>query len=153
MSTSNFTPAEDRGDDASRQMVGEGGSLAAAKWGQALDAGFQIIPNVLIRGQAKLGLDAIDIVVLLNFNMHWWKPDDLPFPPSRVIARRMGVSTRTVERRLETLEERGFLERLPPEKTPGQLVHRRVDLKGLVVQLQLFARTLLSMRAEPRSEA
>lgn len=133
-------------------MDSDVGSLAAAKWGQALDAGFQIIPNVLIRGQAKLGLDAMDIVILLNLNLHWWKPDDLPFPQPRVIARRMGVSTRTVERRLETLEERGLLERLPPEKTPGHLVHRRVDLKGLVAQLQFFSRTLLSMRAQPRSE-
>ena len=126
-------------------------TLAAAKWGQALDAGFQIIPNVLVRGQARLGLDALDVVILLNVNMHWWRPGDLPFPQPRVIAHRVGVSTRTIERRLEELERKGMLERLPPEKSPKQLARRRIDLSGLVSRLQDFARENLSKRAK-RSE-
>ncbi|WP_408903700.1 hypothetical protein [Paeniroseomonas aquatica] len=126
-------------------------TLAAAKWGDALDAGFQIIPNVLVRGQAKLGLDALDVVILLNVNMHWWQPEDLPYPQPRVIASRMGVSIRTVERRLEVLEQKGLLHRLAPEKLPKQIARRRIDLGGLINRLQIFSRTNLSTRMK-RSE-
>ena len=56
------------------------------RWGRALDGGFQVIPNVLIRAQAHLGLDAIDLVVLLNMNMHWWKKGDFRFPRATIIA-------------------------------------------------------------------
>lgn len=137
--------------DDIHQATDKARTLAAAKWGVALDGGFQIIPNVLVRGQAKLGLDALDIVILLNVNMHWWRPEDLPFPQPRVIANRTGVSTRTVERRLEQLEQKGLLQRLSPEKLPKQLARRRIDLSGLVQRLQVFARVNLSMRAN-RSE-
>src|SRR5689334_11942338 len=94
----------DPGSEDPSQIDDSGQTLAATKWGSALEAGFQIIPNVLIRGQAKLGLDPLDVVILLNLNMHWWTPGDLPYPQPRVIANRIGVSIRTVERRLEALE-------------------------------------------------
>lgn len=130
------------------QTADKARTLAAAKWGEALDAGFQIVPNVLVRGQAKLGLDALDVVILLNVNMHWWRPEDLPFPQPRVIANRAGVSTRTVERRLEELERKGILHRLAPEKPLKQLTRRRIDLSGLVSRLQAFARKNLTMRVK-----
>jgi len=122
-------------------------SLAGAKWGKALDAGFQIVPNVLLRGQAKLGLDPLDVVILLNIALHWWQRDDLPFPQPRVIANRAGVSIRTIERRLEDLERRGFLRRLAPEKSRNRLSQRRIDLGGLVERLQEYATTNLARRA------
>lgn len=111
-------------------------SAAADKWGSALTAGFQIIPSVLIRAQNQLGLDAVDCVVLLNLTLHWWKKDALPYPPPALIARRMGVSRRTIERRLLRLQEAGWLERLPAEGIDGQLVVRKYDLSGMVRRLQ-----------------
>ena len=102
------------------------------KWGRAL-AGGQVIPNVLVRAQAHLGLDAVDVVVLLNMNMHWWQKGDFPFPRPTIIAKRMGVSKRTVERRIEKLVKAGLLERLPLTKE-GKL--RRYKLEGLVNRLQ-----------------
>ena len=65
-------------------------AIAFAKWGSALDAGFQIVPNVLIRAQSKLGLDALDLAILLNINLHWWTPHDLPYPRTSMIANRVG---------------------------------------------------------------
>jgi hypothetical protein len=40
----------------------------------------------MVRAQAHLGLDAVDLVVLLNMNMHWWKKGDFPFPRPTIIA-------------------------------------------------------------------
>jgi hypothetical protein len=85
-------------------------------WGSALAGGVQVIPNVLVRAQAHLGLDAVDVVVLLNMNMHWRQKGDFPFPRPMIIAKRMGISKRTVERRIEKLVKAGLLERLPLTK-------------------------------------
>lgn len=75
--------------DASPEWSG-----AAAKWGDALSMGFAIIPGVLIRAQAKLELDALDLAILLNLILHWWTPKDWPYPPPRILANRIGVSIR-----------------------------------------------------------
>lgn len=121
-------------------------TLAYAKWRSALDAGFQVVPNVLVRAQAKLGLDALDLAVLLNITMHWWRSDELPYPQPKVIANRVGVSTRTIERRLEQLEERGFIARLAAEKSADKIVRRRIDLSGLIAKLEAAAAANLQAR-------
>jgi hypothetical protein len=82
------------------------------KWGSALAGGWQVIPNVLVRAQTHLGLDAVDVVVLVNMNMHWWQKGDFPFPRPTIIVKRMGIGKRTVERRIEKLVKAGLLERL-----------------------------------------
>jgi len=118
-----------------------------AKWGGAAKAGFQVIPNVLFRAQKHLELDSVDIVVLLNISMHWWGASNLPFPSPVIIAQRMNVSRRTIERRLQKLEKRGFLKRLdamaPKEGKPKV---RRFDMGGLVEKLEIAALTGLAQR-------
>jgi DNA-binding HxlR family transcriptional regulator len=64
------------------------------------------------------------------------------------VAKRIGVSTRTVERRLESLEDREFLIRHPAEKSPDGLARRRIELTGLVRRLGGFARAGLAMRRQ-----
>ncbi len=135
-------------EDATDDSDTPASSLAVAKWGDALAMGFAIVPSALIRGQDKLGLDAVDLAILLNIIMHWWTPHEWPYPQPRVIAKRMGISTRTVERRLESLEQREFLVRHAAEKTPEGLARRRIELTGLVRRLEGFARAGLAMRHE-----
>ncbi len=110
--------------------------------------GFAIVPGVLIRAQAKLELDTTDLAILLNLILHWWKVGEWPYPQPSVLARRIGVSTRTVERHLEGLEERGFLLRHPSVKSPDGLACRRIELTGLVERLKAFSRAGLKMRQE-----
>jgi hypothetical protein len=118
-------------------------SPIADKWGTSLVSGFQVIPNVLVRAQAHLGLDAVDVVVLLNMNMHWWKMGEFPFPRPTIIAKRMGISKRTVERRIEKLVKAGLLERVPLH---GDDNLRRYRLDGLVRRLSDAAALGLNQR-------
>ena len=116
------------------------------KWGSALDAGFQVLPNILIRAQNQLGLDPVDLVVLLNLTSHWWEKEDLPFiAPSR-IAKRMDVSTRTVERHLKRLEKKGFLRRCKPRRSEDGLYTRAYDLQPLVIALQNATKNAVLLR-------
>ena len=41
--------------------------------------------------------------------MHWWYRDQMPFPRPTTIARRMGVTVRTVQRALLGLQALGLL--------------------------------------------
>lgn len=79
------------------------------KWGETLGAGFQILPDVLVKHQRDLKLGPADLVVLINLTMQWWFADRLPFPKTATIARRMGTSPRTVQRSLSRLERLGLL--------------------------------------------
>jgi predicted transcriptional regulator len=122
------------------------------KWGTALDAGFQVVPNVLIRSQNQLNLDPIDLVVLLNLMAHWWEKGDVPFiAPSR-IAKRMNVSTRTVERHLKELEKKGFLRRCKPPRSDDGLYTRGYDLQPLVGMLERAAKSALPRRTMQKNQ-
>ena len=65
------------------------------KWGSSVDSGdtgFVAIPDMLIKHQVELGLDAMDMIILLNIVMHWWKPNELPHPRLSSISKRIGVN-------------------------------------------------------------
>jgi hypothetical protein len=116
---------------------------ARKKWGdEVFDSGYQMFPDVLLRCQRFLNIEAMDLLILMNITMHWWEYDDLPFPRPSTIARRIGVSTRTVERRIADMQDRGLLVRLPSQNLNGRTV-RRYDLSGLVQKLRKYARNYL----------
>ncbi len=117
------------------------------KWGGAEKAGFQLVPNALFRAQNHLALDSVDVVILLNLTLHWWSADNLPFPSPAMIANRMGLSRRTVERRIEALQKRQLLKRLPPQaKQEGEPERRRYELSGFIEQLEKAANIGLAQR-------
>lgn len=103
---------------------------AYEKWGDALNAGFQLVPDVLLKQQSRLGLNPVDLVVLLNVLMHWWFAEQLPFPKSSLIARRMDVGQRTVQRSFKRLEQLGLIERVK-----GSSDTTKFDPSGLVRRL------------------
>ncbi|MDO8864193.1 helix-turn-helix domain-containing protein [Haliea sp. E1-2-M8] len=113
-----------------------------AKWKGAVGEGFtgyQLLPDILIRSQASLGINDGEMVVLLNVLMHWWVADVWPFPRAERIAARMGVSKRTVDRHLMSLEQKGLIERLAVETFEDRPAIRRISLEGLVDRLQELA--------------
>lgn len=122
-----------------RSLQNRVGASASEKWGKSIRRGFQIVPNILFRAQHELGLDSVDVVILLNLNVHWWARDTLPYPRPAVIARRMGVSRRTVERRVQKLERCGFLQRVSLNNGIHGPKVRGYRLNGLVQHLERAA--------------
>lgn len=108
------------------------GSAVYAKYGEASIAGFQAVPDLLLKNQAALGLSPTDLVVLLNVLMHWWYPSQKPFPRATTISTRMGVTPRTVQRALNELEKLGLLVRVKEgDRTyldPAPLVAKLTEL-------------------------
>lgn len=87
--------------------------VVADKWGEeVLGRGFQIIPDLLLRMQARLvdgGISSPEMVVLLNILMHWWTRDSVAFPRPAELAKRIGVDRRSVDRALAGLVKNGLL--------------------------------------------
>ncbi|XYK82627.1 MAG: helix-turn-helix domain-containing protein [Labrenzia sp.] len=111
---------------------------AAEKWKEAGQAGFQLLPDVLLKNQAELGLASNDLIVLINVTMHWWYEGQRPFPRTTVIAKRMGLDPRTVQRSMKRLINLGLVRRITENK--GTDEEREVfDLSGLVDALRAQA--------------
>ena len=124
------------------------GYAAQQKWGNALLAGFQAVPNILVLEHKQMKLDPVDVLILLNLNMHWWSANDHPYPKASLIAERVGVTKRTIERRLKTLEKKKLIERLPVEMR-GRTPVRRFRLAGLVEELSKRAEKNVAARGRP----
>jgi len=108
------------------------------RWGRALDEGFVIVPVALLRHQHALGIDAGELVVLVNLLANWWSDGRSPYPSTHRLAQRMGVSSRTVQRHLERLEDRGLIhrQRNQPADSATDIRLTRYDLTGLVDKLR-----------------
>lgn len=83
------------------------------KWGDSLRQGFVVVPWVMLSRQRELGLASLELVVLMHLIASWWEANNAPYPSSQTIAKRMAVSTRTVQRHLKSLETKGFLVKQP----------------------------------------
>ena len=114
-------------------------SPVGAKWRAAAVPGWQAIPNVLLTNQADLGLSAVDMVVLLNVLSFWWDVDRKPFPRVTLIAGRMDVAARTVQRSIQKLVDKGLLRR-GVDVRPDGTERQTLDPEGLVQQLETLAR-------------
>ena len=78
----------------------------------------------------------MEVVVLLNLLMYWWQPENWPYPRLSVISERIGTSRRTVERAVQSLEEKGLVHRLRNETHKEGPTIRRFDLNGLIETLK-----------------
>lgn len=113
-------------------------SFDTVKWGELAKAGFQIIPDILLKSQSRLALTPTDMIVLLNLTMDWKCPTTRPYPRSTTIAGRMGNVARTIQRALATLKKLGLLVKVK-ETSAGGVDRQVYDLSGLVERLAMLA--------------
>lgn len=91
------------------------------KWGLPLvKAGWTMVPSTILERQAALGLDPVDMNIILQLASYWWVAENPPFPAISTIAKRIGKSVSTVQRRISLLKEAGLIE----------IEHRFVDDHG-----------------------
>jgi len=104
------------------------------KWGnKTTSVGWVAIPTSLIFLQEELKITAVEFNVLINLIMHWWDVDKKPFPAQSAIAHRMGMSKRSIQRALDTLEEKELIITSQTEKKHAVFKGRNLyDLSPLV---------------------
>ena len=123
------------------------------KWSKTLmDAGWTAFPSVIIERQKALGLDAMDLNILLHLASHWWTRDNKPHPSKKTIAAAMDVTPRTVQRRIATMQKDGLIRReersIPGKGSRTNLYH----LDGLINETLPYAQEKLQERARREQE-
>jgi DNA-binding transcriptional regulator YhcF (GntR family) len=118
------------------------------KWTKLLmDAGWTCIPSVIIERQQALGLDPIDINILMHLAAHWWTEDNKPYPSKVTIAAALGVTPRTVQRRIAAMESAGFVRREERRIAGKGSYTNRYHLDGLIKAAQPYAQEKVEERA------
>jgi hypothetical protein len=106
------------------------------KWGFVTDPGFLTLPYVLLLHQSDLKISSEHLNVLLNFIAHWHAKGRMPRPRTATIARRMGISTRTVQRAIAWLLKNEFMAKVPRVSRDDL---QEYDLAPLVDKLRPYA--------------
>lgn len=123
------------------------------KWGQGvMDAGYTLVPNVLIERQQALGLDPVDLNILLFIIAHWWTADSRAFLSKETIANAVGRSARTVQRRISRMQKDGILDTMKRFTSSGRRTANAFDLSKLACGAAPFAKELLEERKRRAAE-
>ena len=102
-----------------------------------IDYGYAALPRLLFDAQARLGLNATQMIVLLHLANLWWDPGMNPWPSKDRLAKSLGLSKRQVQRILADLETAGFVSRKPRFRANhGGQTSNEFDLGGLVAKLK-----------------
>jgi hypothetical protein len=124
-----------------------------AKWSKPLmAAGWTAMPSVIIERQEALGLDALDMNIIIHLSHYWWTPENLPHPSVETIAKAVGVKRRAVQKRIKTLHELGMLERLERRHTPNGSTTNKYGFKGLIAKATPFAHEKLAEIAKKKKD-
>jgi hypothetical protein len=71
--------------------VGKDVRVNEKKWSKVLmDAGWTAMPSVIIERQKALGLDSLDMNIILHLASYWWTRDNKPHPSKTTIAEPWG---------------------------------------------------------------
>ena len=123
------------------------------KWGiDLIKAGWTLLPNIIFMRQRALGLDSMDINILMVLLSHWWTADNLPFPSKQKIADTIGCDPSTVRRRIQKLEAAGFVTRIQRRVEKDRNKTNQYDFSGLIKFATPYAQEELQAREAGREE-
>lgn len=79
-------------------------------WGSRVyQHGYAGVPSILIRGQERLGLSPTQFNIVVQLLDYWFEPGNKPFPTKRELAKRIGITAKTVQNNIRELEKAGLL--------------------------------------------
>ena len=91
----------------------ESGRASEKKWGKEVIAmGSCLVPSLLLRAQNRLGLNPTQLAVPMQLCDFWWDRDRKPYPGKAVLAERLGLGPRQVQRHIADLETAGLVKRV-----------------------------------------
>lgn len=106
------------------------------KWGRAvMKLGFTILPSLIFRAQARLGLSPTHLAVLLQIADYWWEKERNPYPGMTALGERLDLSPRQVRRHIADLEKAGLVQRIERRAAHRGKLTNLYDLSGLVEKL------------------
>lgn len=142
-----------KSNKAAKVSASETERINEKKWGKPLmAAGWTAVPNTLLEHQQQLGLDAVDLNILLQIAKHWWYPDKAPYPGKKALAARVGVSARTVQRRLRAMVKAKVITRKPRTRAGGGNDTTEFYFTGLIERATPYAEEKLKVISTRKEE-
>lgn len=124
------------------------------KWTPTLmDVGWIALPSVIIDQQAELGLEPIDINIILHLAKYWWSEDNPPYPTKKTLADKMNRHPSTIQKRIARLEKSGLIERVkrtdPDKKSQLSNIYK---LDGLIKRVTPYAEEAIKLKKKHQQE-
>jgi len=120
-------PATEKKSKASHERI----------WGKKVLAhGYTGVPSILIQSQARLGLNSMQLNIILQLSDYWFDPERKPFPSKQDLADRIGCSPKTIQNNIRDLEGAGLVRREIRRKSVGDFNSNIYHLDGLVEKIQ-----------------
>ncbi len=123
------------------------------KWTKPLiEAGWVSFPSIILEKQHALGLTSLDVNIILYLATYWWTADNKPRPSKSTIAQAIGVTPRTVQRRIAAMEKAGFIRReerrISKEGSKPNLYH----FEGLIKEATPYAMEKIDVKNQRKQE-
>lgn len=121
------------------------------KWGEdTMQANYTVVPSALLKGQARLRINATELALLIHLMDHWWQADKMPWPSKKTLAERLGVGPKTIQRAMAHLEQEELIKRVPRFNKTGGRSSNEYDLSPLVQRLKPIASDLVKAAEEAK---
>ena len=110
-----------------------------------------MIPSTILERQEALGLDPVDMNILLQLARYWWRADNPPHPAIGTIAKCIKKSVSTVQRRIKRMEAAGLItiEHRHDSRHGGQM-SSNYHFPGLIKTATGYAREALDEKEANR---
>jgi len=106
------------------------------KWTKGLiSLGFCTVPSIIFWAQGRLRLTTEQFTTVLQLADFWWDAGEPPFPTKELLAGRMRMGARQVQRHLTALEKKGIIKRIPRYRGPKNQIANGYDMNPLVKKL------------------
>jgi hypothetical protein len=106
-------------------------------WGKAVYShGYAGIPSILIQAQRRLGINWMQMNIIVQLLDYWHEPTRRPFPTKRDLAKRIGVTEKTIQNNVRALENAGLILREQRKTAAGDWNSNIYHLDGLVAKVQ-----------------
>jgi hypothetical protein len=106
-------------------------------WGKTVHRhGYAGIPSILIQLQRRIGLNPIQMNIIVQLLDYWFEPTRKPFPSKRELANRIGVTDKTIQNNIRALEKAGLIQREMRRTAAGDWNSNIYHLDGLVAKVQ-----------------
>jgi DNA-binding transcriptional regulator YhcF (GntR family) len=141
------TAAAQKADQQKRLRINE------EKWTKTLmDAGWTALPSIILDKQHALGIEPLDLNILLQLAKHWWKRDDLPYPSKDTLAKTIGVNPSTIRKRIARMESEGLIQRLDRHDAKGGQQSNHYSFAGLIEKMLPHAQEAIALKAKQKGE-
>jgi len=98
--------------------------------------GYAAIPSILIKAQKRLLIRPTEMNILIQLLDYWIDPTRPPFPTKRQLAERMGITEKTLQNNMNSLERKELVKRQRRKTAAGDWNSNIYHLDGLVEKVK-----------------